>query len=63
MKKLQSTTIHVYVQGFVPQQTSTMFLVVPTAKFGRTLIMAIKRKSLDLNRRLEIIQLCEVGSS
>jgi hypothetical protein len=37
--------------------------VALTAKFLKTLIMAIKWKSYDLNRKLELICPCEVSSS
>jgi hypothetical protein len=40
-----------------------MFQLVPTATFCKTLNMAMKWKSLDLNTKLEIIHLCGVSSS
>jgi hypothetical protein len=49
------------VWGFIPYQISTVFLLVLTAKYWDTLILAVKWKSLGLNAKLRITHLCEVG--
>jgi hypothetical protein len=54
--------MHADVQGFVPHQISTVFKLVPTATFCKTLIMAVKQWGSDLNMKLEIC-LCEVSRS
>jgi hypothetical protein len=46
-----------------PQQISTVLQLKPTAKFCKTLIMAMKQRGLELNLKLEIISLCQISSS
>jgi hypothetical protein len=59
----EDVTEHDNVHCSVTIKTSTVFQLVPYANFLKTLIMATKRKSLDLNMKSEIIYLCEIGSS
>jgi hypothetical protein len=55
--------MHADVQGFSPHQIPTVFQLVQTAKFCKTLTMAMKQWGLDLDMKFETKCLYETSSS
>lgn len=59
------TRIHLHRHMFIvlSHLTYTMFQLTSAAKFWKTIVMAMKQKSLDLNTKHELTHLFEGSSS